>query len=204
MSYFRGRKIRARDPLSTLYIVCEGKKTEPLYFENYRTRVNNVKIRTVTCSSKDAIGIVDFAIRKIERGDFSIEGKDEVICVFDCDENEDVDLVKAFKNARENKIKMCLSNPFFELWFLLHYEYDDQQFTKEKLESRLEKHIPNYVKNKDYYGELLPMMDNAIKNAGELNEYHSSNSTSLESVKSNPSTQVHDVIALIRGFNSQK
>lgn len=75
MSYFRGRKIRARDPLSTLYIVCEGKKTEPLYFENYRTRVNNVKIRTVTCSSKDAIGIVDFAIRKIERGDFSIEGK---------------------------------------------------------------------------------------------------------------------------------
>lgn len=99
---------------------------------------------------------------------------------------------------------MCLSNPFFELWFLLHYEYADQSFTKEKLESRLEKHIQNYVKNKDYYGELLLKRDDAIKNAGKLNEYHSSNDVSLESVKGNPSTQVHEVIALIRGFNSQK
>lgn len=204
MSSFRGRKRGVREPLSTLYIVCEGKKTEPLYFENYRTRVNNVKIRTVTCSNKDAVGIVDFAITKIKRGDFSLEDNDEVICVFDCDKNENDALEKSFKNARENKIKMCLSNPRFELWFLLHYEYADQPFTKEKLESRLEKHIPNYVKNKDYFGKLLPMRDDAIKNAEKLNTYHSSNGVSLESVKSNPSTQVHEVIALIHGFNSQK
>ena len=204
MSSFRSRKREAREPLSTLYIVCEGKKTEPLYFENYRTRLNNVKIRTVTCSSKDAIGIVDFAITKINRGDFSVAGNDEVVCVFDCDKNEDDVLAKAFKNARENKIKMCLSNPFFELWFILHHEYDNQPFTKEKLESRLEKHVPNYRKNKDYYGELLSKRDDAIKNAEKLNNYHSSKDVSLESVKSNPSTQVHEVIALIRGFNSQK
>ncbi|MCK5581470.1 MAG: RloB domain-containing protein, partial [Candidatus Omnitrophica bacterium] len=136
MSSFRGRKRKEREPLSTLYIVCEGKKTEPLYFENYRTRENNVKIKTVTCSSKDAIGIVDFAITKIKRGDFSVEDNDEVVCVFDCDKNEDDALEKAFKKARENKIKICLSNPFFELWFLLHNEYDKQPFTKEKLESR--------------------------------------------------------------------
>ena len=204
MSYFRSRKRGAREPLSTLYIVCEGEKTEPLYFENYRTRENNVKIKTVTCSRKDAVGIVDFAIRKIGRGEFSTEGKDEVVCVFDCDKNEDDVLAKAFKSARENKIKMCLSNPFFELWFTLHHEYDNQPFTKEKLESRLEKHIPNYRKNKDYYGELLSKRDDAIKNADKLNNYHSSNDVSLESVKSNPSTQVHEVIALIHGFNSQK
>ena len=204
MSSLRGRKRELREPLSTLYIVCEGKKTEPLYFENYRKKENNVKIIPVTCSHKDAIGIVDFAIRKIERRDYSTEGKDEVICVFDCDANKEVDLAKAFKNARKNKIKICLSNPFFELWFLLHFEYADQRFTKEKLESRLEKHIPNYVKNKDYYGELLSKRDDAIKNADKLNKYHSSKDVSLESVKSNPSTQVHEVISLIHGFNSQK
>lgn len=204
MNLFRGRKREKRVPLSTLYIVCEGKKTEPLYFENYRTRENNVKIRTVTCSSKDAIGIVDFAITKIKRGDFSVEDNDEVVCVFDCDENEGDALAKAFKSAHENKIIACLSNPFFELWFLLHYEYADQPFTKEKLESRLEKHIPNYVKNKDYYCELLSKRDHAIKNADKLNKYHLSDNESLESLKSNPSTQVHEVIALIHSFNSQK
>ena len=204
MSTFRDRKKGAREPLSTLYIVCEGKKTEPLYFDNYITRENNVKIKTVTCSSKDAIGIVDFAITKIKRGDFSVEGNDEVVCVFDCDKNGDDVLAKAFKKARENKIKMCLSNPFFELWFILHHEYDNQPFTKEKLESRLEKHVPNYRKNKDYYNELLSKRDYAIKNADKLNMYHSSNDVSLESMKSNPSTQVHEVIALIHGFNSQK
>jgi len=57
-----------------------------------------------------------------------------VICVFDCDANKEVNLAKAFKNARENKIEICFSNPRFELWFLLHYEYADQPFTKEKLE----------------------------------------------------------------------
>ncbi len=204
MSFFRGRKRGVREPLSTLYIVCEGEKTEPLYFENYRTRENNVKIQTVTCSSKDAIGIVDFAITKIKRGHFSLEGNDEVICVFDRDANEEVNLAKAFKKARTAKIKMCLSNPRFELWFLLHYECDKYPFTTEKLDNRLEKRIKDYKKNKDYYGELLPFRKNAIKNAEKLNAYHSSNDVSLESVKSNPSTQVHEVIALIHGFNSQK
>ena len=183
---------------------CFGVKIVEFLVEHKRLTKIGVKIKTVTCSSKDAVGIVDFAIRKMVRGEFSTEGKDEVVCVFDCDENEDDDLAKAFKNARENKIKMCLSNPFFELWFLLHYEYTDQPFTKEKLESRLEKHISNYVKNKDYYSELLSKRDHAIKNADKLNRHHLSDNVSLESVKSNPSTQVHEVIALIRGFNSQK
>ena len=204
MSSFRGRKRGVREPRNTLHIVCEGEKTERLYFENYRTSENNVRVIPVKCSHTDAIGIVKFAITKIKRGDYSVKGNNGVICVFDRDANEEVNLAKAFKKARTAKIKMCLSNPRFELWFLLHYEYDNQPFTKEKLESRLEKHIPNYVKNKDYYGELLSKRENAIKNADKLNEYHLSNDVSLESVKSNPSTQVHEVIALIRGFNNQK
>jgi hypothetical protein len=204
MSSFRGRKRGVREPLSTLYIVCEGKKTEPLYFDNYRTIENNVRIRPIPSPKKNAIGVVDFAITKIKRGDFSLKDNDEVICVFDCDANTEVNLEEAFKKARTAKIKMCLSNPRFELWFLLHYECDKNQFTKEKLESRLEKHIPNYKKNQNYYDKLSSNMDYAIKNANKLNKYHSSNGTSLESVKSNPSTQVHEVIALIHGFNSQK
>ena len=199
----RSRKEGIRKTLSTLYIVCEGEKTERLYFDNYKTSIN-VKVRPIKCSNTDAIGIVKFAINIIKRGHYSIKDNDKIICVFDRDANDEVDLAKAFKSARENKIKMCLSNPFFELWFLLHHEYDDQPFTKEKLESRLEKYIPNYKKNQNYYEELLSKMDYAIKNADKLNGYHSSNDVSLESVKSNPSTQVHEVIALINGYSSQK
>ncbi|MGP8321055.1 MAG: RloB family protein [Methanosarcinaceae archaeon] len=189
--------------MSTLFIVCEGEKTEPLYFKNYITRENNVKIKTVTCSNKDAIGILDYAIKMIGMGKFSTEGKDEVICVFDCDANTDDDLAKAFKYAREKKVKICLSNPSFEIWFILHYNYVERLFTKELLKSELKKHIPNYMKNMNYYDELLSKRDNAIDNAGKLNGYHSSQGTSLESVKSNPSTQVHEVIALIHGFNKK-
>ena len=74
--------------------------------------------------------------------------------------------------------------------------------SKKASESLSTLHI--YVKNKDYYGELLSKRDYAIKNAEKLNMYHSYNEVSLESVKSNPSTQVHELIALIRGFNNQK
>lgn len=97
---------------------------------------------------------------------------------------------------------MCLSNPSFELWFLLHYQYSVSRITNIALITKLRNHLPNYNKSTDYFDDLLPNREEANKRAKRLNDFHERNSTELNSTQSNPSTQVYKIVEEIQSFNS--
>ncbi|MDI3486086.1 MAG: hypothetical protein PWQ50_1306, partial [Methanolobus sp.] len=118
MRDYSRRKRGQRPTRNKMLIICEGEKTEPTYFENYRTPQNNVDVIPIPSSRKDVGSIVKFAKKKVP--DLDINGGDSIWCVFDCDENTDDNISKAYRDA-ERSINMCLSNPSFELWFLLHF-----------------------------------------------------------------------------------
>jgi hypothetical protein len=98
-------------------------------------------------------------------------------------------MYRACKIAGKDVI-ICLSNPSFELWFLLHFTPIVSKLFRSEVIEKLKEFIPDYEKNKDVYDLLLDKRIEAIKNAKKLIELHKKNGINLISVESNPSTQV--------------
>lgn len=199
MPDYSQRKRGQRPTKNKMLIICEGDKTEPMYFENYRTPQNNLDVIPIPSSRKDVGSIVGFAKKKMQ--DLDIKGGDSIWCVYDCDENTDDRISTAYRNAGKS-INTCLSNPSFELWFLLHFSYIDSSLQNDGLIGLLKRHISNYSKNNDCYEILGPLTDTAIKNSKKLEQLHIDNGTELSSTKSNPSTQVYKIIEVIKQFNN--
>lgn len=83
------------------------------------------------------------------------------------------------------------------MWYLLHYVYHHSRILNHELIEKIKQHIPNYEKNKDYFSELLPKRNDAIKYAKKLNKIHDDANTELLSTDSNPSTQVFQLVEYI-------
>lgn len=122
-----------------------------------------------------------------------LKNGDAIWCVFDCDENTNEDLSHACKIAGKD-IKICMSNPNFELWFLLHFSLIVSKLTRSEVIEKLKEHISGYEKNKDYYDLLLGDRPTAIENAKKLIKKHETNGVKLINVESNPSTQVQNIV----------
>lgn len=104
-------------------IVCEG-QTEELYFKSFPVLTADVRPIHQGCSKSSLVECVaDY---------LDGESYDEIWCVFDMDykpgetrQYEDFD--KAIQAANQAGYKCAYSNDAFELWFVLHYQYIDQQ-----------------------------------------------------------------------------
>ena len=186
------RRIGNRKPNQILVIVCEGQKTERKYFTGYKEQKSGLKIETPNSSVTDPVNLVKFAIHQIDKFGLNLD-EDKVWCVFDADHHSTQEIKEAERLAGE-KVNICLSNPSFELWYLLHYVYHHSRILNPELIEKLKQHIPNYQKNKDYFSELLAKRDDAIKYAKKLNKTHEDANTELLSVESNPSTQVFQLV----------
>ena len=191
MSGYKRRKQKTRIPHKVYVIVCEGKKTERMYFKKYRTRNSNLLIKTPDSKYTDPKNLIKFAKQYEKKLIF--DNGDAIWCVFDCDENENDDLTKACKIAGKD-INISFSNPNFELWFLLHFELYVTKIERSEVIQRLKKYIPQYKKNMNVYDLLLDKRPQAIINAQKLIRIHEKNGIEQISVESNPSTQVYSIV----------
>ena len=130
--------------------------------------------------------------------DIDLKRGDRIWCVYDVNSNKDEIIKKAKREADKSKIEVILSNPCFELWYLLHFEFSTAYISTGQAVQRLgEKYIPNYQKNQSYFDQLKPHLSKAIKNAQKLNGFHEGNQTLLFSTESNPSTQVFRLVVAL-------
>ena len=198
MSALKPRKQRTRVRRKVYIIVCEGEKTERIYFKKYQTdcRYCNLKIETPNSKCTDPINLVKFARNQIKKKELDFEDGDAIWCVFDCDENTNENISRACKIAK-NDIKICLSNPNFEYWFLLHYEFMVTRIERSEVIEKLKKYIPDYNKSKDISNLLLDKRSDAIVHAKKMNDMHKKNQIELISIESNPSTQVYSIVEAI-------
>ena len=98
-----------------ILIVCEGKETEPNYFNSF-PKIDNVSVVTYGgegCPSQ----VVEKAS---ELRDNAQSPYDVVWVVFDKDDF--TDFKTAIDAAHEKEIRCAWSNEAFELWFLYHFE----------------------------------------------------------------------------------
>jgi len=103
--------------------------------------------------------------------------------VIDCDKWKEKNLADVAKQCNQKSMKLCVSNPCFELWLLLHEkdisEYSDDEKnvlfknnkinkTKRYLDGELMKYWGGYNKSKKDFSFLIPKVKTAIENAKKL------------------------------------
>jgi hypothetical protein len=168
-------------------IVCEGKKTEPLYFIKYRAPGLIVRVEGEGC---DPIKIVDEALRI--RNDARKKDQipyDQVWCVFDRDSNPIDHFNKAILFAQQNHINVAYSNQSFELWYLLHFHLQITSISRRDYIQKLGTLLGHtYKKDSDsIYDELLSLRADALHNSHKLLSTYKP----LQPANDDPSTTVH-------------
>ncbi len=176
-------------------IVCEGKRTEPLYFEALvGGRNSRVIDADILGKGQSTCRLVRTAI---EERDKSMIEYDRVWAVFDKDDF--VDFNEAIAIADANNIATAWSNESFELWYYLHFQYLDTPISREQyidaLTREIRKYLPNYSYHKNDRGTYSILsqygsLDLAIRYAAHLEtRYHGTNYASHK-----PCTKVHHLV----------
>jgi len=204
-----GRKRRPMPKKPLVLIVCEGKITEPCYFEDLRKKKRIVKerIRVISsdkCKGNDPLSIVNCAL-EIKREMLKNEGLDydKVWCVFDRDEHTTFQeaIIKAkAQNKREKNFNLAVSVPNFELWYLLHFKYQSAHIERGRVCSIISKEdiLSGYTHGtKGVYDKIKHLQQDAIKRAEKLIKFHNNN----QSPKfTNPFTTVHELVKFLENL----
>ena len=169
VSFSRRRPTRIEK--ESFLIICEGENTEPEYFKSFR--LSSARVKTIAYTNKgNAFNFVNAAItEKNKRGkDF-----DNYWVVFDMDANSKQDFNSAIQLAKANKLKVAYSNQAFELWYLLHFSYIQNEMHRRLYKRKLDELLPfPYDKDKDtaknMYAALLNKQSDAIANARKAYE----------------------------------
>lgn len=192
------RKRGTRRQRNFFVIVCEGTKTEPIYFRGFNERYSRVHIEPVHSGSTDPRSIVEYAIEQKKEYQVRPGDGNEIWCVFDVDENLDPTLRNSIEHAHANGVNVALSNPSFEIWYLLHFTYREAAISRREVNEKLDsQYISGYDKTGCYNEMLFPSMETAVTNADRLNRYHLGLDNELASRNSNPSTQVFELVRAI-------
>lgn len=159
-------------------ILCEGAKTETGYFKALKTaeRLTSVVVRPSRLGQAGPRGLWERARDEL-RDD---PGWDEIHCVLDHDGRDSAiddlrrKLTALDRRSRLTRIAMTLSDPCFEYWLLLHFEFTDRPFTATgqgrsacgEVIERLLRHLPDYRKNDPHvFARCKGRMGDAIRNA---------------------------------------
>lgn len=97
---------------------------------------------------------------------------------------------EAISIGKNKNVNVIISNPCFELWFLLHFEYTTKYFSSNReLIKELKRYIKNYEKNLDVFTMLEDKQMDALKNAKKLHSVHAETRKQLGYVQ-NPETDI--------------
>jgi RloB-like protein len=185
--------------LLDLLVFVEGLRTEDSYLTYWRRRYRDRVLVEIDPFRGGPLQLVEQAVeakrieaREAKRG----RGRphNQVWCVFDRDEHPN--FAKAIDLANRNDIKLAISNPCMELWFILHFEdwpaYLERQVAQHRAAELLgcSKVLTDAALN-----ALAERYDQARKRAMKLDEKHAGDGSPPGS---NPSSGMWRLIDLIR------
>ncbi len=197
------RKLRAKRRVRrTILVVCEGAETEKLYFIHLRGDLQLTAVDVKSSGRKTAPSqIVRKAIEaKNKRAESDLKSPyDETWCVLDADASTMEQLKTSISEARKCKVNVALSNPCFEFWYLLHFNYCASHFRDcAAVVHELKKYQPQYVKSDGSICDAVaPNRGCAVSNAAQVLKHHNAKAIAGQIAKCNPSTNVHKLVELL-------
>jgi hypothetical protein len=138
------------EPKVEIVIACEGKNTEPRYFQDcidgYGAGLVTLRVLPKTGVPLTVVNAAvderEKLLTKRRRSNDSFDAVFRVWAVFDRDEHPNVDA--ALKLANDKNIDVAYSNPCFEVWPLLHLMDYGSQEERDKVQHTLRENMPNY------------------------------------------------------------
>lgn len=179
-------------------IVCEGERTEPEYFQYFKSFLPRNLIETINISGEgdNTVNVVNKAIAQRNERDANplLPNFDEVWAVYDKDDFPAKNYNDASKLAAKNNINAGDSNQSFELWYVLHFNYLDSAINRQQYIKILDKALGyKYAKNDPKVVKHLfekCNINSAISRAKKLNKLHEGKTPS----QSHPSTNVYKLV----------
>ena len=180
------------EPRPRLLVCCEGKVTEPSYFNGLkqvgRNNLLHVEVKPGGVAPKT---LVDFAVDLKQKAEVAARRLkddslryDEVWCVFDVDAHEHIDDAK--QKASANNVNTAISNPCFELWLLLHFQDQSSHIERHAVQSACRSRMPRYDKEVPFE-QVFPRLQEAVRRGVWLDRWQEEQGRP----GGNPSTGVH-------------
>jgi hypothetical protein len=146
------RRPAVREPKRRFTIVCEGRNTEPAYFEALRATLSDALITLVIepaagtpmTIARRSVELARQATRARRRGAKvdSFEENDEIWAIFDRDLHPQY--AEAVGLCEAKQVGVARSNPCFELWLILHHADFDRPDDHHAVQDHLEKICADY------------------------------------------------------------
>lgn len=160
------RRGARREPRRRFILFCEGRNTEPAYFDAIRRSCKSALIAiethpgvgvpyTIATRAVEQVRVIGFGRRSRRRKD-SFEEADQVWAVFDRDEHPRFNEAVAY--CESNGLGVARSDPCFELWLILHKRDHDRPDDRRAIQAVLEELRPEY----DAGGAKTPDCDNLV------------------------------------------
>ena len=182
-------------------IVCEGKKTEPNYFNGLKRKINekygnkvDVLIPNIDVkgTGMNTTSLVKYTQKTVNHAN-KVYG--QVWVVFDKDDYNDEQFNLAIDNCNYN---VAWSNPNFELWLLAHFKKVNRYVSKDDVLQELSKEfqkngLGNYTKNDtNIFAKVTSegKLHTAIKNCDYMEELNKDGQASQR----NPMTKVYKIV----------
>lgn len=151
----------------TIVIVCEGEKTEDIYFNGIRReyRLTTARITFIGLGA-DPLTVVKHAERL--KPDY-----DHAWAVFDVEAAgphgmRHAGLDAAIARADRAGVRCAISHPCFELWLILHFQRHTAYLSNEQTRA-IARRLPMSYSDKGFdFGKVWPQRETALRNADEL------------------------------------
>ena len=153
-----------------LVIASEGERTEPDYFDSFRS--TRLKIRTIPCVDGKSSPVDVLARMREFRQEFELDDDDELWLVIDRDRWSIRNLSQVARDCLAARINLAVSNPCFEVWLALHYTSSiPETLTSKTAPQFFSKLHGPYKKNSLDAEKLHPRIPQAIENAIALDTH---------------------------------
>ena len=200
--YSRKSKLKSKRLAPANYlIVCEGKQTEPNYFNGLKKKINekygnkvDVLIPSIEVkgTGKNTTDLVNYTDKFVN---YSNKRYGQIWVVFDKDDYSNDQFDKAIRTCDYN---VAWSNPNFELWLLAHFKKANRYVSKDAVLQELSKEfqkseLGEYSKNDvNIFDKVTSKgkLHTAIKNCEYMEELNKDGQASQR----NPMTKVYKIV----------
>jgi hypothetical protein len=210
----RGRKESLRNQRSLFIITCEGENTERLYFESWFARLRESKqLSSRSCviashSHTNPSGVLADLLA-FQDGGLTFKDFEHRWIVIDRDSERTnggghtlADFNTALQQARQKrpKVSVAWSNPCFELWYLLHFRYQNTGTDRVQIQGQLSNALGLKYDKSDpnLFILIIANLPDALRNAKRLHTDFQEQGLSAD--KSNPCTTVYQLVELLEGM----
>ena len=195
--FIKKRNIARRCEKPVYLLVVEGwNVTESSYFQGFQCQESSVNIKILRPNSVTDPKKMLSELRKKQKSlQLNLKKGDKLFLIadLDCDEEKAKTIRELMEKNKD--VDFIISNPCFEIWFLMHFVYSTKSFIDGKaLIKELKKYIPDYEKNADVAEILSYKTETAIKNAEKLEQYFESMGAQWPGEECNPRTDVHRIV----------